>query len=119
MRNWEKHWADRISIGFRGLNIWLKKGYPFVLLPAIMLLTGWLAGARWNLLAPIALLGTILVATEIFNTAIEKLCDLIDVEQNGKIGDIKDISASAILVFGIALGITWLWVMIDSLMRYS
>lgn len=112
-----RKWAFRISCAVRGLGLWGKKGYPFVLLPAFMLLTGWLVGARWNLLTPIALLGTVLVAVEIFNTAIEKLCNLIDGKNNKKIKNIKDICASAVLVFGIALTATWLWVIISVLVE--
>lgn len=117
MLTWAASWIFRISNGINGLKLWLKRGYPFVLIAAFMLLTGWLAGARWNLLAPIALLGTILVAAEITNTAIEKVCDIIDNQYNEKIKEAKDVSASAILVFSIALGATWLWVIIDTLVR--
>ena len=37
------------------------------------------------------------IAMEIVNTAIEKLCDLIDSEYNPKIAYIKDVAAGAVL----------------------
>jgi len=110
-------WAFRTKCAIRGLGLWGKKGYPFVLLPTFMLLTSWLAGARWNLLVPIALLGIVLVAVEIFNTAIEKVCNIVNEDYDKKVKDIKDICASAVLIFGISITATWLWVIISVLME--
>ncbi len=39
--------------------------------------------------------------SELFNTAIEKLADVVDPEWNKKIGQIKDLSAGAVLVSAI------------------
>ena len=38
------------------------------------------------------------IGAEIVNTAIERLCDLIDEQHNPRIGYIKDISAGAVLL---------------------
>lgn len=43
----------------------------------------------------------LVIAAELFNTAIEKLCDIIEPDHNYKIGLIKDISAGAVLVITI------------------
>jgi diacylglycerol kinase len=42
------------------------------------------------------------LAAEIFNTAIEKICDIIHPEFDKRIGFIKDISAGAVLLMSIA-----------------
>lgn len=58
------------------------------------------------------------LASEMFNTAIEKLADCIDPNHNPTIGKIKDVSAGAVLVisFGCAcIGIIIFWPHILSL----
>ncbi len=42
------------------------------------------------------------IAAELFNSAIEKLCDVISPQLNPKIKFIKDVSAAAVLVLSIA-----------------
>jgi len=62
--------------------------------------------------------GLVLVATglmivaEIFNTAIEALCDFIEINANDKIGIIKDISAGGV---GISI---FVWLIIVSIETY-
>jgi len=43
----------------------------------------------------------LVMAAEIFNTAIEKLCDFVEPHHHKKIGIIKDFSAGAVLVLAI------------------
>lgn len=52
------------------------------------------------------------LAAEIFNTAIEKICDMIQPEFDMRIGFIKDISAGAVLLISISsviVGILVYW----------
>jgi diacylglycerol kinase len=52
------------------------------------------------------------LATEIFNTAIEKICDIIQPEFDKRIGFIKDISAGAVTlmaILSIIVGIFVYW----------
>ena len=49
----------------------------------------------------IACIALVLTA-EIINTAIEKLCDVVEPEYNKRIKDIKDLAAAAVLVTAIA-----------------
>ncbi|MCU7613998.1 diacylglycerol kinase family protein [Chryseobacterium sp. GMJ5] len=52
------------------------------------------------------------LAAEIFNTAIEKICDIIQPEFDKRIGFIKDISAGAVVLMAIAsivVGISVYW----------
>lgn len=44
----------------------------------------------------------LVISLEIFNSVIEKLCDLYSLEKNEKIRVIKDMAASAVLVSAIA-----------------
>lgn len=46
------------------------------------------------------------LGAEIFNTAIEKLCDMVQPDFDKRIGFIKDIAAGAVLLMSIAAAIT-------------
>ncbi len=50
----------------------------------------------------------LVMAAEAFNTAIEKLCDVVSPEKHPVIGTIKDIAAGAVLMTAIAAVITGL-----------
>ncbi|MDR6404128.1 MULTISPECIES: diacylglycerol kinase family protein [Chryseobacterium] len=57
------------------------------------------------------------LAAEIFNTAIEKVCDIIQPEFDKRIGFIKDISAGAVLLMAIVavvMGILVYWKYINN-----
>lgn len=54
----------------------------------------------------------IVVVSEIFNSSIEKLCDLYSIEENKNIKKIKDISAAAVLIASIIAAIVGLLVFI-------
>ena len=56
-----------------------------------------------------------MLVSEIFNTAIEALCDFVESNKNEKIGVIKDISAGAV---GVSVFI-WIMVIIIELYRAS
>ncbi len=63
-----------LSIAMLGLAVWLRDWVDAAL---ILLATG------------------LVVAAELFNTAIEALCDFVETRHNEKIGIIKDIAAAA------------------------
>lgn len=52
--------------------------------------------------AVLVILIALVIAAELFNTAIEKACDAITKEQNEHIKRAKDISAAAVLVMSVA-----------------
>ncbi|WP_312301065.1 diacylglycerol kinase [Chryseobacterium sp.] len=52
--------------------------------------------------ALIILVSSAILSAEIFNTAIEKICDIIQPDFDPKIGFIKDISAGAVILLAIA-----------------
>lgn len=93
-------WLSRIRIAFEGLFVWAKKGLPFVLLPGILMLVAWLMGCGRFAIAIIFSLGMILVMAEMFNYAIERLCNVVDTNMNREIKVVKDVCAGAVLVSG-------------------
>ncbi len=73
-----------------------------ILIPVIMF-------REWVDVSLIILATGVMIASEIFNTAIEAICDFMETSYNEKIGMIKDISAAAtgitIFVWIVVVGI--------------
>lgn len=51
----------------------------------------------------IAILSLVLLAIEALNTAIEKLCDLVTLEEHPEIKKIKDLGAAAVMIIVLAI----------------
>ncbi len=64
-------------------------------------LAAYLEFAIWQWIALVVIWGMV-IATELINTAIERLADIVQSENDPKIGRVKDISAAAVLVVAIA-----------------
>jgi diacylglycerol kinase (ATP) len=77
--------------------------YKCVLSLLILGLAIWLHA--WVDVAVILLATGIVLMAELFNTAIEALCDFVETRHNEKIGIIKDIAAAAA---GIAIFVWWI-----------
>jgi diacylglycerol kinase (ATP) len=56
----------------------------------------------------IAVLSLVLLAVEALNTAIEKTCDLITLEQHLEIKKIKDLGAAAVMIIILAIGLIFI-----------
>ncbi|MDD2780735.1 diacylglycerol kinase [Sulfuricurvum sp.] len=73
-----------------------------ILIPVIMF-------REWIDISLIILATGVMIASEVFNTAIEAVCDFMETNYNEKIGMIKDISAAAtgitIFIWMIVVGI--------------
>jgi len=55
-----------------------------------------------------AVLSLVLLAIEALNTAIEKICDLIIVEEHPEIKKIKDLGAAAVMIVLSAIGLIFI-----------
>lgn len=51
----------------------------------------------------VAVLSLVLLAVEALNTAIEKICDLITLEEHSEIKKIKDLGAAAVMIIVLAI----------------
>ena len=105
-------WVIRTKVGIRGFIEWIKVGYPFAVLPGILLLVAWLMGYGWLELVVIFSLGMILIIAEMFNYAIEKLCNLVEYRLDEDIRVIKDILAGTVFVSGMVLVAVSLYVIL-------
>ena len=81
----------------------------FHLLAAVIVtVCGWLLGiSRMEWIAVTLCIGMV-IAAELFNTAIEKLTDLVSPEWNALAGKVKDVAAGAVLVTAIAAAVVGL-----------
>lgn len=57
-------------------------------------------------------------AAEIFNTAVEKLCDHITTEKHPQIKLVKDLAAAAVLVSAVAALLVGMLIFLPKLLRY-
>ena len=105
----------KMRVFFSGLKfaIWGDFAVAYkVMLSLIVLFTSfWLR--EWLDFLLILIVTGIMVITEIFNTVIESICDYIQPEYDPKIGEIKDVAASAA---GISI-MMWVFVLIYELWR--
>jgi diacylglycerol kinase len=84
----------------------------FVIIAALVVIAGiWMeiSAIEWSIL--VIVIGLNLVA-ELFNTALEVLCDKITTKVDTKICAVKDISAAAVLVFTITAAVVGLIIFI-------
>lgn len=67
----------------------------------------------------LALVGSLVfvMAVELLNTAIEKLCDRLTGDQDPAIGRVKDMASAAVGFSLLLAGAIWLWVVIEWVWR--
>ena len=78
--------------------------YKMVLSAVVFVLAA--ATGSWLDLAVVAVATGLLLAGELFNTAIEQLCDIVEPGHDERIGAVKDVAAAAA---GIAM---WFWLIV-------
>ena len=67
--------------------------YKMVVSAAVLVLAA--VGWKWLDLAVIAVATGLLLVTELFNTAVEQLCDFVQPAYDERIGAVKDVAAAA------------------------
>jgi diacylglycerol kinase len=100
----KKHLASyRFAFRGIGLAVRLEKNMIIHLIAALAVISVnySLKVSRVDWVITIALIGVV-CAAEIFNTAIEKLADRVTTQQDPIIGQVKDLSAGAVLIVCIA-----------------
>lgn len=91
------HPIKKIKVVLKGLKVAVitdfSVAYKLVLSIPILLVAGMFY--RWVDLSIILLATGMMLLAELFNSAIEVLCDFVEPQQNPQIGAIKDIAAAA------------------------
>ena len=111
------HPVKKGSVALRGLYyaVIMDFSVAYKLLLSILLLAGFFYYRQWLDFGLVLLATGLMLVSEIFNTAIEALCDFVESNKKEKIGVIKDISAGAV---GVSVFI-WIMVIIIELYRAS
>lgn len=60
----------------------------------------------------IVVLWILILASELMNTAIERLCDLVEPGEDQAIRAAKDAGSAAVALTAIAGGVAWVWVLV-------
>ncbi len=103
-----KRLLTSIGHGLRGVSYTLRT-QPNMRLHLLAAIAVAIAGAWLKISAgewlAVIIAAALVTGAELFNTAIESLCDAVHPEQNPLIGHAKDTSAGAVLVASIAAGL--------------
>lgn len=102
----------KVLLAIRGILLWKKHNLWYLLYPITLVLLSFILGLRQLYILFISYFGLIFIVSEIFNFAIEKLCNLYTKNNDNLIKDIKDISAGATLLSAVALLLFWLYAMV-------
>jgi diacylglycerol kinase len=84
---------------------------------AVIIAGLWLGLSNIEWILVVIVIGFVLV-TEMINSAIEELTDMVSPEKNIKAGLVKDIAAGAVLVSAISAAITGLLIFIPKILHY-
>jgi diacylglycerol kinase (ATP) len=105
----------KIRIVLSGLRFAVRYDFSvaYKLVLSILLLALALAFQEWVDFEMILLATGLVVMAELFNSAIEAVCDFIETRQNEKVRAIKDIAAAAV---GISI-VIWLIVVVSDVVR--
>lgn len=109
---WVFRWLTRIAVGFKGLFLWISMERALFALWLVILAAAFIRGVSLLHIWVIVLLGVCMMVAEMFNTAIERLCNLVIPGMNDEARKIKDICAAAVLVSGLALVVVGTWIII-------
>ncbi len=121
----EKHSARRFISSFRhawnGFRWFLsteQNGRIHLIITALVIALGvytQLTLMEWSLV--ILCIGLV-ISGELFNTALEKVCDFVSPEYHATIGKIKDMAAAAVLILSISAGLIGLAIFLPKLISF-
>lgn len=111
------HPIRKIKVALSGLRYALKNDFAvlYKLIISVLLFAFALYYRQWVDLGLITVATGLMLASELFNTTIEALCDFVEENQNEKIGIIKDIAAAAA---GVSI-LVWAVVTILEIFRFT
>jgi diacylglycerol kinase len=99
-----KQWLKIFKPAVRGISLFVKteRNASFHIISAVIsLLLALFLQLPWNKLGWVVLAVVLVFVAEMFNTAIEKICNKIEPQIDPQIKDIKDIAAGAVLLAAI------------------
>jgi diacylglycerol kinase len=102
------HPLRKVGVVLRGLKFAVVTDFSvaYKLVLSLFMLIACIAFRDWIDVAAVLIATALMLVAEIFNTAIEALCDFVEASNNHRIGIIKDIAAAGV---GISI---FLWILI-------
>jgi len=102
----------KISVAFRGLYyaVILDLAVAYKIILSAVLMVGFFYYRQWLDFGLVLVATGLMIVAEIFNTAIEALCDFVETDKNNRIGIIKDISAGGV---GISIFVWFIIIFIE------
>ncbi|MEP1206418.1 MAG: diacylglycerol kinase [Rhizobiaceae bacterium] len=91
---------NALTVALNGIRLALRSEQMFreeFALAVLIPLALWGLGGDWQLL-PIVVLTLLVLIAELFNTAIEKLCDFVEPGSSPAIGSIKDMACAGVFL---------------------
>ncbi len=104
--------------GFRWLLTTEQNGRVHVIVSISVIVIGLTVGLTPMEWSVIVLTIALVISGELFNTALEKLCDYVQPEHHSLIGRIKDMSAAAVLLLSVAAVIVGVLIFTPYLKEY-
>jgi diacylglycerol kinase len=92
------HPLQKIKVVLRGLKFAVVADFSvaYKLVLSLIVLMACIAFRGWFDVAAVLIATALMLIAEIFNTAIEALCDFVEARDNERIGMIKDIAAAGV-----------------------
>lgn len=116
-----KHWR-KVRYALQGLRVAWKDEASFrvqLFVALAVLMLGWYLGiTRTEFLFVLFMIGFVLTA-ELFNTALEELCNKFKAEHDPHIAKIKDLAASAVLISSILALIVGIVIYVPYILTWS
>ena len=119
----EKHSTSRFLRSFRhawnGFRWFLsseQNGRIHIFITIIVIVLGVITklnGFEWSLI--ILCIGLV-ISGELFNTALEKICDFVSPEYHTSIGKIKDMAAAGVLILSVSVAIVGILIFLPKLL---
>lgn len=108
----------KIIVALRGIYLAVLSDYSvaYKLVLSVILMIGFFYYRQWLDFSVVLIATGLVLVSEIFNTAIEALCDFVEPMQNQKIGLIKDVAAGAV---GVSIFVWAIIIMIELYRVYT
>lgn len=102
----------KFTVALRGVYLAVLSDFSvaYKLVLSIILMIGFFYYRQWLDFSVVLIATGLVLVSEIFNTAIEALCDFLEPNQNEKIGLIKDVAAGAV---GVSIFVWFIVIVIE------
>lgn len=108
----------KIKVALKGVYLAVLTDFSvaYKIVLSVFLMAGFFYFRQWLDFSLVLIATALVIVSEMFNTAIEALCDFVEPKQNQKIGLIKDVSAGAV---GVSIFVWFIIIVIEVYRAYD